>query len=60
MGEGKGEDYVLKHKAKDSILQEKNILQLVLSGGIDDVLPLLDAPDASTAVSYRDAVQSLV
>ncbi|NTF69401.1 RNA ligase [Rhizobium rhizogenes] len=53
----KGEDYVLKHKAKDSILQEKNILQLVLSGGLDDVLPLLDEADATSARSYRDAVE---
>lgn len=54
----KGEDYVLKHKAKDSILQEKNILSLVLTGGLDDVLPLLDEPDAGAAKAYRDAVES--
>lgn len=54
----KGEDYVLKHKAKDSILQEKNILALVLNGGLDDVLPLLDEPDADAARSYRDAVEA--
>ena len=54
----KGEDYVLKHKAKDSILQEKNVLALVLSGGLDDVLPLLDEPDAVAAKAYRDAVES--
>ncbi len=54
----KGEDYVLKHKAKDSILQEKNVLALVLSGGLDDVLPLLDEPDAEAARSYRDAVET--
>lgn len=53
----KGDDYVLKHKAKDSILQEKNILQLVLSGSLDDILPLLDEPDAQSARSYRDAVE---
>lgn len=53
----KGDDYVLKHKAKDSILQEKNVLALVLSGGLDDVLPLLDEPDAEAARSYRDAVE---
>jgi len=52
----KGKDYVLKHKAKDSILQEKNILQLVLSGELDDVLPLLDAQDAERARAYRDEV----
>lgn len=54
----KGDDYVLKHKAKDSILQEKNILALVISGGIDDVLPLLDDHDADAARSYRDAVEA--
>ncbi|MGG7534654.1 RNA ligase [Rhizobium sp. 12,4] len=54
----KGDDYVLKHKAKDSILQEKNILQLVLSGGLDDVLPLLDEADADSARSYRDIVEA--
>jgi RNA ligase len=54
----KGEDYVMKHKAKDSILQEKNILQLVLSGCLDDVLPLLDEADADSARSYRDSVES--
>lgn len=53
----KGEDYVLKHKAKDSILQEKNILQLVLSGGLDDVLPLLDESDADAARAYREAIE---
>lgn len=53
----KGDDYVLKHKAKDSILQEKNILALVLNGGLDDVLPLLDEPDAKMAREYAEAVE---
>lgn len=54
----KGDDYVLKHKAKDSILQEKNILALVLSGGLDDVLPLLDTPDAVAASAYAASVEA--
>lgn len=53
----KGDDYVLKHRAKDSILQEKNILALVLNGGLDDVLPLLDAPDADAARAYAASVE---
>ena len=53
----KSEDYVMKHKAKDSIMQEKNVLALVLSGGLDDVLPLLDEPDADAARAYRDDVE---
>lgn len=54
----KADDYVMKHKAKDSILQEKNVLALVLSGALDDVLPLLDEPDANAARAYRDAVEA--
>jgi RNA ligase len=52
----KGEDYVLKHKAKESVLQEKNILALVLRGELDDVLPLLDPPERRQVEAYRDAV----
>lgn len=54
----KGEDYVLKHRAKDSILQEKNLLALVLSGGLDDVLPLLDDSDARAAKRYAESVEA--
>jgi RNA ligase len=53
----KGDDYVLKHRAKDSILQEKNILALVLNGGLDDVLPLLDDADAKAASEYAACVE---
>lgn len=53
----KGEDYVLKHRAKDSIMHEKNILALVLSGGVDDVLPLLDSADADAVREYAAAVE---
>lgn len=52
----KGEDYVLKHKAKESVLQEKNVLALVLRGELDDVLPLLDANDRRAVEAYRDGV----
>lgn len=52
----KGEDYVLKHKAKESVLLEKNVLALVLRGELDDVLPLLEPPDRRQVESYRDAV----
>lgn len=54
----KGEDYVLKHRAKDSILQEKNILQLAFSGGLDDVLALLEDKDKDAAIKYRDELLS--
>lgn len=53
----KADDYVLKHKAKDSIVREKNILALILSGELDDVLPLLSEDDASAAIGYREQVE---
>jgi RNA ligase len=49
----KGDDYVLKHKAKESILQEKNVLALVLRGELDDVVPLLDSADQLEVVEYQ-------
>lgn len=52
----KGEDYVLKHRAKDSIMHEKNILALVLNGGIDDVIPLIEPQDAEAIREYESAV----
>lgn len=55
MVKAKAEEYVLKHRAKESVLQEKNVLALVLRGEIDDVLPLLDAKDRIEVERYRDA-----
>ena len=49
----KGDDYVLKHKAKESILQEKNVLALVLRGELDDVVPLLDDADQLAVGEYQ-------
>jgi RNA ligase len=53
----KGDDYVVKHKAKDGLTHEKNVLGLILAGGVDDVLPLLDEPDKKALLAYADAVQ---
>jgi len=53
MVKAKGEDYVLKHRAKESILQEKNVLALVIRGEIDDVLPLLEPSDRVRVERYR-------
>jgi hypothetical protein len=38
----KAADYVLKHKAMDSLRFEKDVLLLALNGLIDDVYPILD------------------
>lgn len=56
MVKAKGEDYVLKHRAKDSVLQEKNVLALIARDELDDVLPLLDAVDRVNVERYRNDV----
>jgi predicted Rdx family selenoprotein len=35
----KCDDYVLRHKSKDSISQEKNVLQTILEDAVDDLCP---------------------
>lgn len=52
----KGDDYVMKHKAKDSIGLEKNALAVVLEGGVDDVMPLLTDEDAENLKRYQSDV----
>jgi RNA ligase len=53
MVKAKGEDYVLKHRAKESVLQEKNVLALIVRDELDDVLPLLDPIDRTNVERYR-------
>jgi RNA ligase len=54
----KGEDYVLKHKSKEAIGMEKNVLALILANGLDDVLPLLSEEEQQAVEEYRHAVQA--
>jgi len=56
MVKAKGEDYVLKHRAKESVLQEKNVLALIVRDELDDVLPLLDTSDRANVERYRKDV----
>jgi len=53
----KGEDYVLKHKTKEALHMEKNVLAIILQNGLDDVLPLLTEEDRSAVETYKEAVQ---
>lgn len=52
----KGDDYCLKHKALDGLRFEKDVLKLVLSNEIDDVMPLVTPEVRARLVSYRDNV----
>jgi RNA ligase len=48
----KADSYVRKHRAKDALTTEKNVLALVLNGEEDDLLPILDEDDADALEQY--------
>lgn len=45
----KGEEYVLKHRARDDISKERIVWKAILDGTFDDILPLLSDRDRETA-----------
>lgn len=51
----KADDYVLRHKSKDQISQEKNVLQTILDDSVDDLVPLLTPEDAQRVKSFQTA-----
>jgi RNA ligase len=51
----KADDYVLRHKSKDSISQEKNVLQTILDDAVDDLVPLLAPDDAERLQRFQNA-----
>ncbi len=51
----KADDYVLRHKSKDSISQEKNVLECVLGDSVDDLVPLLAPNDVERLCSFQGA-----
>lgn len=51
----KADDYILRHKSKESISQEKNVLQAVLEDSVDDIIPLLTEGDAERLRNFQKA-----
>jgi RNA ligase len=51
----KYEDYVRIHRAKDSILQEKRVVEMIANEKCDDVLPHLIDHDKLALRQFRDA-----
>lgn len=51
----KADDYVLRHRSKDAINQEKNVLQIILSDAVDDLVPLLTPEDAHRVQAFQNA-----
>jgi RNA ligase len=51
----KSADYVLRHKSKESISQEKNVLDCILQDAVDDLIPLLTPEDAERLQRFQKA-----
>ena len=51
----KADDYVLRHKSKDSISQEKNVLQTILEDAVDDLVLLLTPEDGERIQRFQRA-----
>lgn len=51
----KADDYVLRHRSKEAINQEKNVLQTILEDSVDDLVPLLTPEDAERVRSFERA-----
>lgn len=52
----KTKHYTLRHKALASVTLEKNVLEWVLSGAVDDIVPLLAPKIARMLREYNDSV----
>lgn len=49
----KADAYVRKHKAKEALNQEKNVIRLILNNELDDVLPILDKDQMESVLNYQ-------
>jgi RNA ligase len=51
----KGDQYVLRHKTKDAINQEKNVIAVILDDSVDDLIPLLTPEDSTRLKEFQHA-----
>lgn len=52
----KSDWYVLRHKSKDSIMYEKNVLSYIFNDQLDDVLPYLMEEDKTKLIEFKDDI----
>jgi RNA ligase len=51
----KADDYVLRHKSKEAISQEKNVIATIVNDEVDDLIPLLTEEDAKRILAFQKA-----
>lgn len=54
----KADDYCLKHKALDGLRFEKDVLKMILTGKIDDVMPLVTPEVRERLAAYSSSVHA--
>lgn len=54
----KADEYCLRHRTLDGLRFEKDVLKMVLTGILDDVLPLVDEGTKARLNAYSDSVHS--
>ena len=55
MLKSKADDYVLKHKAKDQISLEKNVIKVILNDSVDDMIPILYEDDGKRLIKFKES-----
>lgn len=49
----KADEYILRHRSKEQINSEKNIIQVILNDSVDDMIPLLTPEDAQRLKEFQ-------
>lgn len=50
----KADEYILRHRSKEQINSEKNIIQVILNDSVDDMIPLLTPEDAQRLKDFQE------
>ena len=56
----KADEYILRHRSKEQINSEKNIIQVILNDAVDDMIPLLTEDDATRLRTFQSEFWSAV
>ena len=51
----KADDYLIKHRAKDAILRENGVIEMILDEKLDDVKPVLSVEDLAAIEAFETA-----
>lgn len=56
----KADEYILRHRSKDQISSEKNVIEVILNDAVDDMIPLLTEDDATRLRKFQSEFWSAV